>query len=390
MKERIKSLAQKHHAEVVAFRRHLHAHPELSFEEFETAQFIKNVLQSHGVSFKDGLAGGTGIIADIGQGERMIALRADMDALPIQEDSVQPYISQNNGVMHACGHDVHTSSLLGALLILKEIESELNHKIRFIFQPGEERLPGGASLMIQDGVLDGPKVDLIYGQHVHPTLPAGQVGIRGGSFMASCDELYITIIGSGGHGAMPQDTIDPILISAEVIQSLQSIISRSANPNIPSVLTIGKINSVGGATNVIPDKVMMEGTFRTFDETWRSRAHQLIAQRIEHIVSAHGAQVEVEIMRGYPFLYNSPTLTEISKNLMIDYLGANNVIELPPRMTAEDFSYYSQKIPACFYRLGTSSIDGSNSSPVHTATFDIDESALLHGMGLMAWLAIKS
>lgn len=390
MKERIKSLAQKHHAEVVAFRRHLHAHPELSFEEFETAEFIKSVLRSNGVTFTDGLAGGTGIIADIGQGERIIALRADMDALPIQEDSDQPYTSQNNGVMHACGHDVHTSSLLGTLLILKEIESELSHRIRFIFQPGEERLPGGASMMIQDGALESPQVDLIYGQHVHPTLPAGQVGIRGGSFMASCDELYITIIGSGGHGAMPQDTIDPILISAEVIQSLQSVISRSANPNIPSVLTIGKINSVGGATNVIPDKVMMEGTFRTFDETWRSQAHQLIAQRIEHIVSAHGAQAEVEIMRGYPSLYNSPTLTEISKNLMIDYLGANNVIELPPRMTAEDFSYYSQKIPACFYRLGTSSTDGRYSSPVHTSTFDIDENALLHGMGLMAWLAFQN
>jgi amidohydrolase len=390
MKERIKSLAQKHHAEVVAFRRHLHAHPELSFEEFETAEFIKSVLRSNGVTFTDGLAGGTGIIADIGQGERIIALRADMDALPIQEDSDQPYTSQNNGVMHACGHDVHTSSLLGTLLILKEIESELSHRIRFIFQPGEERLPGGASMMIQDGALDSPQVDLIYGQHVHPTLPAGQVGIRGGSFMASCDELYISIIGSGGHGAMPQDTIDPILISAEVIQSLQSVISRSANPNIPSVLTIGKINSVGGATNVIPDKVMMEGTFRTFDETWRSQAHQLIAQRIEHIVSAHGAQAEVEIMRGYPSLYNSPTLTEISKNLMIDYLGANNVIELPPRMTAEDFSYYSQKIPACFYRLGTSSTDGRYSSPVHTSTFDIDENALLHGMGLMAWLAFQN
>lgn len=390
MKERIKELAAKYHQEVINHRRHFHMNPELSFEEFKTSDYIKTFLRSHGISFKDNMGGGTGLICEIGSGDRVIALRGDMDALPITEESAVGYKSQNEGVMHACGHDVHTSSLMGVILILKELESELDHRVRFIFQPGEERLPGGASMMIKDGALDFPKVQHIIGQHVHPSLPQGKVGIRGGSFMASCDEIYITVMGSGGHGAMPQDTIDPILISAEVIQSLQSIISRRSNPNVPSVLSIGKINSDGGATNVIPDRVFMEGTFRTFDETWRAQAHQLIKDCVHGIVSAHGAQAEVNIMSGYPSLFNNPTLSAEVKAHMIEFLGSGNVIDLPPRMTAEDFSYYSQVVPACFYRLGTASVDGSNSSPVHTATFDIDENALVHSIGLMAFLAFTT
>jgi amidohydrolase len=243
-------------------------------------------------------------------------------------------------------------------------------------------------MMIADGALQNPDVERIYGQHVHPSLPVGKIGYHPGFFMASCDELFITVIGRGGHGAMPQDTIDPIMISAELIQSLQTIVSRNANPNTPSVLSIGKINSDGGATNVIPTKVMMEGTFRTFDEDWRKEAHRLIEQRIQHIIESHGAQVELEIKKGYPSLYNDPPMTHSARDLMIQYIGESHVIELPQRMTAEDFSYYSQVVPACFYRLGTAAIDGTKNSPVHTPTFDIDEDALERSSGLMAWLAM--
>lgn len=390
MLNRIKQLAEKYQADVVRFRRHLHSHPELSFEEKHTSDFIKSILKAHDITFTDGLGGGTGIIGEIGKGKKVIALRADIDALPIQETNDVSYKSQYDQVMHACGHDVHSASLLGTLLILKSVEKELNGQVRFIFQPGEERLPGGASLLIKDGALVNPKVEAIYGQHVHPSLSVGKVGIKAEHFMASCDEIFITVLGKGGHGAMPQDTIDPVLTSAEIIQSLQSIISRAGHPNIPSVLTIGKINSEGGATNVIPDKVMMEGTFRTFDEKWRGRAHELIKKRVEHIAAAHGAQVEVNILKGYPSLFNDPALTAHAHTCMVEYLGKNNVVELPSRMTAEDFSYYSQVVPACFYRLGTSAADGRYSSPVHTSTFDIDESALLYGSGLMAWLAYQT
>lgn len=390
MKERIKSLANKYHSEVVAYRRHLHTHPELSFEEYKTAAYIKDFLTQHKISFREGLADGNGIVADIGQGDRVVALRADMDALPIQEENDVSYKSKNTGVMHACGHDVHSSSLMGTILILKELESELTSKIRFIFQPGEERLPGGASMMIRDGALLSPNVDTIFGQHVHPSMEAGKVGIRGGSFMASCDEIFITVIGRGGHGAMPHETVDPILISSELILSLQSVISRNCNPNIPAVLSIGKINSNGGATNVIPDKVFMEGTFRTFDESWREEAHQLIKERCEQIVKAHGASIDIEIVKGYPSLYNNPQLSQNARQLMIDYMGEENVIDLPPRMTAEDFSYYSRQVPACFYRIGTASPDGTNSSPVHTSTFNIDEESLKYSIGLMAWIAFNS
>ena len=373
---------------MVQIRRHLHKHPELSFEEYKTAEYVKVVLDDLGIVYKEGLGSGTGITGVIGQGDRTIALRADMDALPIQEESDVAYRSVHDGVMHACGHDVHTASLLGSLMILKSLEKDLGHKVKFIFQPGEEQLPGGASMMIADGALQNPQVAQIYGQHVHPSLPVGKIGYHPGFFMASCDELFITVIGQGGHGAMPHETIDPIMICAELIQSLQTIISRNANPNTPSVLSIGKINSDGGATNVIPSKVMMEGTFRTFDEDWRKQAHQLIEQRIHHVVKSYGAQVELEIKKGYPSLYNDPSMTYTARDLMIEYMGAEHVIELPQRMTAEDFSYYSQVVPACFYRLGTASPDGTKNSPVHTPTFDIDEDALEISSGLMAWLAL--
>jgi len=390
MKERIKQLAEKYHETVVGYRRHLHMYPELSFEEVETSRYIKKVIADLGLEYREDLGGGTGITVDVGQGDKTIALRGDIDALPIQETSDHDYVSQHAGKMHACGHDVHTSSLLGVLHILNDIKDDLTCRYRFIFQPGEELLPGGASKMIADDVLKNPTVDMIYGQHVHPSLPVGQVGIKPDYFMASCDELYITVTGKGGHGAMPQDVIDPIYVSAEIITSLQSIISRKANPGTPSVLSIGKINSEGGASNVIPSKVYMVGTFRTFDEPWRDQAHQYIHEVANNICEAHGASAEVEIKRGYPSLYNNPEVTATAKTAMIEYLGAEQVIDLPQRMTAEDFSYYSHEVPACFYRLGTASLDGTKSSPVHTPTFDIDEGALKVSIGLMAYIAYAS
>lgn len=387
MKEEIRKLAKKYYTQIKQHREHLHRHPELSFEEYETSKYIKRALKDMGLTITDNIGGGTGLTAELGSGDKVVALRADIDALPILEAEDRAYRSTNEGVMHACGHDVHTSCLLGATYILKELESELPCRIRLIFQPGEEKLPGGASLMIEDGVLED--VVAIVGQHVHPDLPVGQIGYGSGYFMASCDELYITVRGKGGHAAMPNQVIDPILVSAELIQSLQSIISRKSNPNTPSVLSIGKINSQGGATNVIPEEVKMEGTFRTYDEEWRTEAHKLIHEMTESICKAHGASAEINIVRGYPSLYNNPRLTSSVRSSIATYMGKERTIELSPRMTAEDFSYYSHQVPACFYRLGTASMDGRNVSAVHTPTFDIDPAALEVGAGLMAYLALQ-
>lgn len=387
MKEEIRKLAKKYYPQIKEHREHLHRHPELSFEEYETSAYIKRALHELGLTITDNIGGGTGLTAELGSGEKVVALRADIDALPILEAEDRSYRSTNDGVMHACGHDVHTSCLLGASYILKELESRLSCRVRLIFQPGEEKLPGGASLMIEDGVLRD--VVAIIGQHVHPALPVGQIGYGSGYFMASCDELYITVKGKGGHAAMPNQVIDPILISAELIQSLQSIISRKSNPNTPSVLSIGKINSQGGATNVIPEEVKMEGTFRTYDEKWRKEAHLLINEMTEAICKAHGATAEINIVRGYPSLYNNPDLTSSVKSGISDYMGDAGTVELTPRMTAEDFSYYSHQVPACFYRLGTASTDGRNASAVHTPSFDIDHAALEVGAGLMAYVAVQ-
>lgn len=383
----VRELSKKYFAKVKEHREHLHKHPELSFQEYQTSKYISSVLDSIGIPFKDNLGNGTGITAELGQGEKVIAVRADIDALPITEEGTHSYISSNVGVMHACGHDVHTSCLLGTAYILKELEERLPCRVRLIFQPGEEKLPGGASLMIKDGVLED--VVAIIGQHVHPDLQVGQIGHGTGYFMASCDELYITVEGRGGHAAMPEKVIDPILISAEIIQSLQTVISRKANPNTPTVLSIGKINSDGGATNVIPERVVMEGTFRTYDEVWRKQAYQHIEDIVTSICQAHGATAKVNIVRGYPSLYNNPEISNIVAQGIRVFLTEEDAIEIAPRMTAEDFSYYSHEVPACFYRLGTSSSDGSKTSPVHTPTFDIDPKSLEIGMGFMAYITLK-
>ena len=388
LRSKIQRLATQHAADAVAIRRQLHAHPELSFEETQTAAFVTRELEKLGLHPR--AIANTGVVAIIEgrPGGPTIALRADMDALPIQETNDVPYKSTNPGVMHACGHDVHTASLLGAARILNDLKGEFQGNIKLMFQPGEERLPGGASLMIKEGVLENPKVTRVLGQHVFPHLPAGKVGIRSGRYMASTDELYLTVRGKGGHGAMPEMNLDPVLVAAHLIVAAQQIVSRRASPKIPSVLSFGKVIA-NGATNVIPNEVYIEGTFRTLNEEWREEAHQHLRRLCEGLADSMGAVCELEIRRGYPYLENEPLLTARVKAAAEEYLGPENVVELDQWMAAEDFAYFSQAAPACFYRLGTRHEDGRFASSVHTPTFDIDEKALATGPGLMAWLAIK-
>ncbi|HNQ11604.1 MAG TPA: M20 family metallopeptidase [Bacteroidia bacterium] len=375
--------------EVQNIRHHLHMHPELSFEEKETSMFVKNKLNEMGIEYKDGI-GGYGIVATIKgkQNGPNVALRADMDALPIQEENDIPYRSKREGVMHACGHDVHTSSLLGAAAILNELKDQFNGSVKFIFQPAEEKLPGGASLMIKEGALKNPETKSIIGQHVMPFIDTGKVGIRSGVYMASTDELYITIKGKGGHGAMPHLAIDPVYIASNLIVSLQQIISRRAKPIMPCVLSFGRFEALG-ATNVIPDKAILHGTFRTLDETWRVRAHEMITEMCHALVESMGATCNLEIRKGYPVLINEENLTKRCRTAMEDYMEKENVQPLDVWMAAEDFSYYSHEIPACFYRLGTRNEKKGIVSSVHTSTFNIDEDALVTGMGLMAYLALS-
>ncbi len=371
-------------------RRHLHRFPELSFEEKETSAYLSKVLTEAKIPFTTGWAG-HGIVAEIhGKGNTWIALRGDMDALPIQEQSDKPYCSARDGIMHACGHDVHTACLLGAALILNSLREDLLVNVRLLFQPGEEKLPGGASVMIHQGVLTNPAPAAILAQHVYPSLDAGKVGIRPGLYMASTDEIYIQIKGKGGHGAMPHECNDVILAASQAVVALQQVASRLAPPAVPTVLSVGKFQSDGGATNVLPERVFLEGTFRTMDETWRRQAHLLIEQVVADTCHAYRCTSETTIVSGYPCLANDATLTAQVRLAMHDYLGTENVVDLPLRMTGEDFAFYGQHIPACFYRLGTGNPAKGITSPVHTPTFDIDEAALETGMGLMAWLALAT
>lgn len=390
LKTKVQELAKELKPSVIAMRRHLHANPELSFQEFETASFVEAELIKIGLKPTIGIAG-TGLSAVIegkNPSKKVVALRADMDALPIIEANDVSYRSKKPGIMHACGHDAHTSSLLGAAQILYSLRNDFEGSIKLIFQPGEEVAPGGASLMINDGVLQNPSPIAILGQHVMPLIPMGKVGFRSGLYMASADEIYITVKGKGGHAAMPDNTVDPILISAHLIVALQQIVSRNANPKIPSVLSFGHIEGLG-ATNVIPNEVMIKGTFRTLNEEWRAEAKLRIRKLAEGLVQSMGGQCEVNIVDGYPYLENEPELTNRAQRAAIEYLGAENVLDLDIWMASEDFSYYSQEIDACFYRLGTRNEQKGIISGVHTPTFDIDEDSLEIGAGLMAWLAIS-
>lgn len=386
----IKASAKSLIPSIVNIRRDLHQHPELSFKEKRTSEIIKSFLAKHGIPFTEGWAG-YGIVATI-RGNTdgpLVMLRADMDALPIQEENDVPYRSVEDGIMHACGHDVHTSSLLGAAVILNELKANIHGEIRLIFQPGEEKLPGGASMMIDEGLFNVGKPDRIIAQHVHPPLQAGHVGFRSGLYMASADEIYITIKGKGGHAATPHLCIDPIVIAARAVTALQEMISRTKDPMSPGVLTIGRIWSDGGATNVIPDAVHMEGTLRAMDERWRSATHQRIKTLIEHLCIASGATSETKIVTGYPSLINDDKVTSMCREAAVQYLGEDKVHELPLRMTSEDFAFYTQLAPASFYRLGTGWDDPERNYPVHSNRFDINEDALETGMGLMAFIALS-
>jgi len=388
--ESIKRLATEYAESVVASRRHLHANPELSYQEFNTAKFVVDKLKSFGLKPIEGIAK-TGVVVVIegrNPSKKVVALRADMDALPIQELNQVSYKSKVEGVMHACGHDVHTSSLLGTAQILNEIRTEFEGSVKLIFQPGEEKHPGGASIMIAEGVLQNPEPASIIGQHVMPLIPVGKIGFREGKYMASSDEIYIRVIGKGGHGAAPELTIDPVVIAAHIIIALQQVVSRNASPKEPTVLTFGKIIA-DGATNIIPDEVRIAGTFRSLNEAWRQAGLKKIKKMAESIAEGMGGKCEVTISNGYPYLENNPELTRRIKAAAELYMGKENVVEIDLTLGSEDFAYYSQKIPASFYRLGTRNEAKGITSYVHTPTFDIDEDALKIGPGLMAWMAIQ-
>lgn len=388
--EKIKSLSQSYSQEVVGLRRHLHANPELSYQEYNTVKFVAQTLRSFGIEPTEGIAA-TGLVAEIkgkNPGKKTIALRADMDALPITEANDVPYKSKNIGVMHACGHDVHTSSLLGTAKILNEIKDQFEGTVRFLFQPGEEKNPGGASYMIRDGALKNPAPAAIIGQHVFPLLPAGKIGVREGMYMASSDEIYLKVIGKGGHGAAPELAIDPIVIASHIIIALQQVISRNASPKQPTVLTFGKISG-GTAQNIIPDFVTIDGTFRAMNETWRAEGLEKIKKMAESMAEGMGGKCEVNISHGYPYLENNPEVTRRIKKAAEEYVGKENVVDIDITLGSEDFAFYSHVIPASFYRLGTRNEAKGITSYVHTPTFNIDEDALAIGPGLMAWMAVK-
>lgn len=386
LQEKIKSLAKQYSDEFVSVRQHLHANPELSYQEFETSKFIQEKLRSFGIPFEvKATTGVLGIIRGKNPESRVIALRADMDALPIQEENELAYRSKNSGVMHACGHDVHTTILLGAAKILNELKEEWTGTIKLLFQPGEERNPGGASYMIKDGVLENPKPQGIFGLHVHPGLDYGKLSFRKGRVMASADEIYITIKSKGGHAAAPHLTVDTVLVASHLIVALQQIISRNNNPTSPSVLSICSVQG-GHTTNVIPSEVKLMGTFRAMDETWRYKAHDLIRKLATGLVESMGAEIDLHIDVGYPTVDNDPALTEKAWKLADEFMGKENVSETEMRMGAEDFGYYTQVIPGCFYRLGVKNTEQGIIHNVHTPKFNIDERAIETGIGMMSWL----
>ncbi len=390
LKIHITDLASRYFQDTIGIRRHLHQHPELSKQEEQTAAFICDTLDRFGISYKKGVAGFgvVGLIEGNNPGHRCIGLRADMDALPVIEQNNVSYASMDKGKMHACGHDVHMSSLLGAARILNELKDQFEGTVKLIFQPSEESYPGGAIEMINEGVLENPDVMVVLGQHVMPTLDVGTVGFNPGPDMASTDEIFLTVKGKGGHAAVPQLVVDPIVISAHIITALQQIVSRQADPGTPTVLSFGRI--IGeGRTNIIPNEVKIDGTVRTYDEAWRKEIHKRIEAIATSIATGMGGSCEVRIAHGYPYLHNDEELTIQLQSLATEYLGEENVIELEKRMTAEDFAYFAQRVPSCLYRLGVRNEERGITSFLHSPTFDVDEKSLETGSGLMAWLTIN-
>jgi amidohydrolase len=390
LKDQIKHLSSEYFEEIRAIRRHLHQHPELSCEEFKTADFICKKLDEYGITYVKGVAetGIVGIINGLNPESKNVALRADMDALPIHEENAVEYKSLSASKMHACGHDVHMASLLGTARILNKIRERFEGSVKLIFQPSEETFPGGALRMIREGVLKNPEPIAVIGQHVINTVDAGKVGLKAGPYMASTDEIYLTVNGKGGHAATPEQVIDPILIASHIIVALQQIVSRNANPIIPTVVSFGKISG-DGRTNIIPARVTLEGTVRTYDESWRKSIHEKITHMASSIASAMGGSCDVRISHGYPFLENDVNLTSEIRNWSVEYLGEKNVVDIDARMTSEDFAYFANEVPSCLYRLGIRNEEKGIVSNLHTNTFDVDEHCLRTGIGLMAWIAIN-
>lgn len=388
--KRIKLLSKQLLPEIISIRREIHSNPELAFEEYKTAAMIASILDKHGIEYEKGIAK-TGVVALIkgnDPGKKIVALRADMDALPIKELNDVEYKSKNEGKMHACGHDVHTASLLGTAIILQEMKDSFSGTVKLIFQPSEEKYPGGAKVMIEEGVLENPKPNVIFGQHVYPDIEAGKIGMKSGNYMASTDEIFLTVRGKGGHGALPHKNIDPVLIASHIIIALQQIVSRNARPDIPTVISFGRVIAEG-QTNVIPDEVKLDGIMRTFDEEWRAEIKERITKMAKGIAESMGGKCDVFIDQGYPVLVNDNKVTEKTRKNAIEYLGKENVLKLELRTTAEDFAYFTQKIPGCFYRLGVRNDEKGITSNLHTATFDVDEKSLETGMGMMAWLTVR-
>ena len=391
LKEVITTKVSAIYEKIKGYREHLHQNPELSYKEFNTMEYVAAKLKEIGIPYEKGVAG-TGIIGIIrsskhSENQACIGLRADLDALPIQEQNTASYKSKVDGVMHACGHDVHTSILLGAAEILFELREDLEHPIKLIFQPGEEKNPGGASLLIEAGVLENPKVKEMYALHVFPELEVGKLAIRPGLNMASCDELHLEIIGVGGHGAMPEKCINPILIGSEFIIEAQNIIHKSCPKEVPCVISFGHFDALG-ATNVIPERAEIKGTFRTMNEEWRGKAAILLMDLANNLENKYKGNVNLEISKGYPFLKNDEELTEKLKTKFESFFGPEKIEGLALRMTSEDFSFYSQTIPVCFFRLGVGNKEKGIIYSVHHPKFDIDSACLKTGMLAMIQAAL--
>lgn len=375
--------------ELTGIRQHLHQYPELSFEEHETSSYLRKILDDWKIEYKFPFVK-TGILARIKGNHpgKRIALRSDMDALPITEDSGIAFQSRNPGAMHACGHDVHMTSLLGAIRVLDQLKDQIQGEVLFVFQPAEEKVPGGAKLMLEEGIFDDQLPDFIIAQHVMPDMEAGHVGFKSGIYMASSDEIYITVIGKGGHGALPEHINDPVLMASHILISLQQEINRKSPSDVPTVLSFGKVNA-DGAVNVIPNQVKLEGTFRAMNESWRKEAHRLIKQISNGIASSMGGACQVEIRHGYPVLHNNEQLTAASVTKAIELLGSDQVEDMQIRMTAEDFAWFTQSIPGMMFRLGIKEKGSNKVYPLHTPGFRADESSLKTGVSLLSYLAIE-
>lgn len=399
MNQRVKEELDALRPQLVAWRRHLHRHPELSFQEHATAAYVAALLKTEGLEVRENVAKlhadapGTGVIAIVrGEAEpsnRCIALRADTDALPIQEVGKSDYCSTNPGVMHACGHDAHTSMVLAAGIALHRARTAWSGNVMLVFQPGEEKEPGGASLLIKEGALARPAPSAIIGQHVTPELPAGKLGFRGGPFMAAADELYLTVKGKGGHAAARDRLVDPILIAAALLPKLYEAARAAAPSGEPMVLSFGKVIA-NGATNIVPETLTIDGTLRTFNEDLRNHLHALLPRISREVAQAMGGDVEFRVVKGSPVVKNDPELTARLRAVAVELVGVDNVVDMDIRMGAEDFAYYTHVMPGCFFRLGTGdpAKDGTQSG-LHTAAFDIDEQAMVTGAAMMAWGALS-